>query len=104
MEEPRMAYSDLFAWWASTISAGTIFLVAVSIYLYLDSRKKREIATTTTLVRIGKGFVFVWALLGLLALYLISINRGSSLLFAAGNILVEAILVLYVVRNRTKSE
>ena len=99
-----MAYTDLFSWWASTISAGTLFLVAVSIYLYVGSMKKRESGEKTSFVAIGRGFIFVWALLGLLVLYLVSINRGSSTLFAAGNILFEAVLVLYVVKNRTKSE
>jgi len=99
-----MAYAELFTWWASTISAGTLFLVAVSIYLYLGSMKKRENRQKESFIRIGSSFMFVWALLGLLVLYLVSINRGSSLLFAAGNILVEVILVLYVVKNKSKTE
>ncbi|MCJ7506100.1 hypothetical protein MUP05_06490 [Candidatus Bathyarchaeota archaeon] len=99
-----MAYSDLFTWWASTISAGTLFLVAVSVYLYLGSKRKRESNEKTSLVTTGRHFIFVWVLLGLLVLYVVSINGGSSLLFAAGNILVEAILILYVVKNKTKLE
>ena len=101
-----MAYTDLFVWWAATISAGTLFLVAVSMYLFLGSLKKQGGAAQTnwSIIRIGVSFTFVWALLGLLVLYLVSINRGSSMLFATGNILFEAILVLYVVKNRTRAE
>jgi hypothetical protein len=102
-----MAYTDLFIWWAATISAGTLFLVAVSMYLFLSSLKRQGTAaqqTNSSIIRIGVSFTFVWALLALLVLYLVSINRGSSMLFAAGNIVIEAILVLYVVKNRTMAE
>lgn len=99
-----MAYSELFIWWASTISAGTLFLVMVSVYLYLDSLKRLKDREKKSFTKIGRGFIFVWALMGLLILYLVSINRGSSLLFAVGNIVFESILVVYIVKNKTKSE
>jgi amino acid transporter len=99
-----MAYSDLFPWWASTISAGTLFLVIVSVYLYLDSLKRLKDREKKPYIKIAWSFTFVWALIGLLALYLVSINRGSSLLFAVGNIVFESILIIYVVKNRTKPE
>jgi hypothetical protein len=102
-----MAYTDLFVWWAATISAGSLFLVAVSMYLFLGSLKKQGGAagqTNWSIFRIGVSFTFVWALLGLLVLYLVSVNRGSSILFAGGNILFEAILILYVLKNRTRAE
>ena len=49
-----------------------------------------------------KDFVFVWVLLGLLIFYIVSIQIGSVLIFAAGNILVEVLLIAYLLRNRTK--
>jgi hypothetical protein len=39
-------------------------------------------------------------LLGILVFYIITINIGSSLIFAAGNILVEALLIAYLLKNR----
>jgi hypothetical protein len=40
-------------------------------------------------------------LAALLGLYIVSIDRTSSLIFAAGNIIVEVILVAYTVKNKT---
>jgi len=51
-----------------------------------------------------KDFIFVWSLLGLLILYIISIGTGSSILFAGGNIIVEVILIIYTMKNKAKSE
>ena len=99
-----MAYSDLFIWWASTISAGILFLVIVSVYLYLDSLKRLKEHEKKSYTKIARSSTFVWTLMGLLTLYLVSINRGSSLLFAVGNIVFESILVIYVIKNKTKSE
>ncbi len=42
--------------------------------------------------------MFVWILLALLMLYVVSIGERSSMLFAVGNIVVEILLVIYVVR------
>jgi hypothetical protein len=97
---------DLFDWWAISISGGSIFLTLVSIYLYSGSRKKRnhgerKASNMGTLV---KDFMFVWVLLSLLAFYIVSIQIGSIALFAAGNIVVEVILIIYLIRNKTKSE
>jgi len=41
-------------------------------------------------------FAFVWALMTLLILYLISINLGSYVLFAIGSVVVEVLLLIYV--------
>ena len=46
-------------------------------------------------------FVFVIVLAALLGLYIVSIDRASSLIFAAGNIIVEVILVVYTVKNQS---
>jgi len=97
---------DLFDWWAISISGGSIFLTLVSIYLYSGSRKKsnhseRKASNVVTLV---KDFMFVWALLSLLAFYIVSIQIRSIAIFAAGNIVVEVVLVVYLIRNKTKSE
>jgi len=95
---------DLFQWWAATISAGTIFLALVGVYLYFDSRKKRksDVKGTSRLIRVLKDFFFVWVLLGLLIFYIISIDVGSDVLFAVGNIFVEILLLVYLLKNRTR--
>ena len=95
-----MLYPDLFAWWIISISWSAVFLTAVSIYLYVKSRKTDRGRTGVNPVGLMKDFVFVWVLLGLLSLYIVSISRASSTVFAAGNILVEAILIVYTVKNR----
>jgi len=95
---------DLFTWWAITISGGSIFLALVSIYIYASTRAKRKESgqPTANVVNTVKNFVFVWVLLGLLIFYIVSIQIGSILIFAAGNILVEALLILYLLKNKTE--
>jgi amino acid transporter len=102
---------NLFSWWALSISFSSIFLTAVSIYLYIDSKsRRRELVEKSTskpeLLRLIKRFAFVWVLLGLLGFYISSVQLGASMLtevvFAAGNIVVEAILLLYLLRNKEK--
>jgi len=97
-----MPYEDLFYWWAIAISWSSIFLIVVGIYLYTGSRKRSNLPANP--VKLSKNLVFVWILLGLLVLYLVSIHLGSATLFAAGNIFVEAILMIYILKNRTESE
>jgi hypothetical protein len=102
-----MSDIDLFAWWAITISAGSIFHTLVSIYLYANTRARREKSerATKNAISLMKNFVFVWVLLGLLIFYIVSIQIGSDIVFAAGNILVEAILIVYLIKNKkTASE
>lgn len=96
-------YPDLIVIWAVCISWSAVFLTAVSIYLYVGSRKAQMKSREATANRfnVTRDFVFVWVLLGLLGLYIVSIDRGSSIIFAAGNIIVEALLIVYTVRNRT---
>jgi len=99
---------DLFAWWASSISFSTIFLTAVSIYLYFDSRSRcREADKTSTIrhsLRPLESFAFVWVLLGLLVFYISTIQLGATTLtevvFAIGNVVVEILLILYLIKNR----
>jgi amino acid transporter len=102
---------DLFAFWALSISFSIIFLTFVSIYLYFDSRARRKenvekTAVKRDSVRLVESFAFVWVLLGLLVFYIFSIQLGTSTLteivFAVGNIIVEALLVLYLLKNREK--
>lgn len=97
---------DLFTWWAISISGGIVFLVLVSIYLYASSRLKRKEGSkiTQNRLRTGNDFVFVWVLIGLLIFYIISVNIGSSLIFAAGNIIVESILLVYLIKNRREKQ
>jgi hypothetical protein len=94
-----MQEADLtLIWWAASIIWSIAFLIVVSLFLYFN-RKSRVSGES------GRGklsdFVFVFVLVGLLALYIATINRASSLLFAVGNIVVEAILVVYTMRNKT---
>ena len=99
---------DLFTWWALSISFSSIFLTLVSVYLFIDNKPRRNESTgkEANAFRIGKNFVFVWVLVGLLVFYIFSINLGAGVLseavFTAGNIVVEALLVLYLLRNREK--
>jgi heme/copper-type cytochrome/quinol oxidase subunit 2 len=95
-------YPDLMVFWAVCISWSALFLTAVSIYLYLDSRKSRRQAAHFNRFRFLRDFVFVWVLLGLLGLYIVSIDRGSSIVFASGNLVVEALLIAYTVKNRPR--
>ena len=97
-------YPELFLWWAIVISAGIAFLILVSIYLYVSQRKKREENKIKTgITRVVVDFIFVWVLFGLLLLYIVSIGNSSITLFAAGNIVVEIVLVIYLLKNKTKS-
>lgn len=81
-----------------------MFLIIVSIYLYGSSRLKREenIQAKPTRFRLCGDFVFVWVLVGLLAFYIVSVNIGSAVLFAVGNIIVESILIIYLLVNRRR--
>lgn len=101
-----MPFPDLLIWWIISISWSIAFLIAVSIYLYTKSTgRKAYNQTTANKGRLAKDFVFVWVLLGLLVFYIISVNIGSAVLFAAGNIIVEVILIIYLVKSRyAKSE
>lgn len=94
-----MQYSNLLFVWAISITCCTGFLIAVSFYLYIR-RGRRSATIGTSRVRVTD-FFFITVLAVLLGLYILSINRASSLVFAVGNIAVEGLLVFYAVRNRT---
>jgi hypothetical protein len=99
----EMASSDLLLWWSVSISWSAVFLVAVSLYLYWDRRIRHpEGSQVLNQFRLSD-FVFVWVLIGLLGLYIVSIYRGSSLIFAVGNVVVEIILVTYAFRHRLRA-
>jgi hypothetical protein len=97
-----MIYSGLLGWWTISIIWCAVFLIAVSLYLYWDRRKRFTEGTHVLKRSRIRDFIFVWILVALLALYIVSIYRGSSIVFAAGNILVEAILVLYIIARGPK--
>lgn len=79
-------------------------MIAIGIYLYTSSRAERKEDTQKwSLVKLLKDFTFTWILLGLLVFYIISIKIGSSIIFAIGNIVVEVILILYVIRSRGRA-
>jgi cobalamin synthase len=92
-----MLYSDLFGWWIATITWSIAFPIAVSLYLY--RRRPSKPASAGRRGGRTKDFTFVFFLLGLLAFYVVSVSQGSALLFAVGNIVVEALLLLYVFRS-----
>ena len=93
---------DLFTWWVISISFSIVFLTLVSIYLYSNSTCER---TREKLKRNANGvatdFIFVWVLISLLIFYIVSVKFGSALMFAAGNIVVEIILIAYLLKNKT---
>jgi preprotein translocase subunit YajC len=124
---------DLFIWWAICISWSIVFLIVAGFYLYASSRPKRKRAREDSskeikreindgrsvgaparsaqlkakVIRIAKDFIFVWTLVGLLIFYILSVQLGTGTLpeavFAVGNIVVEALLVFYLFRNRDRT-
>ena len=93
---------NLFTWWIISISWSIAFMIVTGIYLYVNSRAERkEDAQKQSLVKVVKDFRFSWILVSLLIFYIITIYLASATLFAVGNIVVEVILILYVVRNGT---
>lgn len=92
-------YSNLFGWWISSITFNILFVIFASIYLYRRRNRQSRIETGSRIVRWVKDFVFVWILLALLILYVVSIGEGSYILFAGGNIAVEIVLVAYAVQS-----
>jgi ABC-type multidrug transport system permease subunit len=92
-------YSGLFGWWISSITFNIIFVILASIYLYRRKNREPGVKTSGGIMQWIKDFTFVWILLSLLVLYVASIGEGSYLLFASGNIVVEIVLVVYVMRS-----
>jgi hypothetical protein len=78
-------------------------MILVGVYLYADSSTKRKEndERKCSIAGLVKDFVFVWVLLCLLGFYIVSVNLGSATFFAAGNIVAETILLLYVVKRGT---
>ena len=89
----------MFGWWISSITFNIVFVIFASIYLYRRRKNPVQPSTGSRVVRWAKDFVFVWILLGLLVLYVVSVGQGSYILFAVGNIVVEVVLIYYVVRS-----
>jgi Flp pilus assembly protein TadB len=91
----------LFTWWVISISFSIVFLTIVSIYLYANRACERtEGKQKTKAGNFVKNFVFVWVLIGLLIFYIVTVNLRSAELFAAGNIVVEIILITYLLMSR----
>jgi len=70
----------------------------VSLYLY-RRRPGKQRANPERKFGPLRDFTFVWFLAGLLVFYIVTVSQGSALLFAVGNIVVEALLLLYVFRT-----
>ena len=81
---------------------GCIFLLLSVIVTMEHPQLKVKVGS------IAKNFIFVWVLLGLLVFYIFSIQLGRGTLsegvFALGNIVVEALLVFYLLKNRDKTQ
>ena len=96
-----MVSFHLFDLWVLTISWSIAFLILVSLYLY-SKKKTPRVATQVNGWKPVTDFVFVWVLIFLLFFYIVTIRMSSSLLFAVGNLVVEAFLVFYIWRNRNR--
>ena len=95
-----MLYSNLLTWWIISISWSALFLIAVSFYLYW--RRRPQAGFSSGILGKAKDFIFVWILTSLLILYIFTINNSSAMIFVAGNLIVEIVLVIYTVRSRGK--
>jgi len=129
VRKPVPSATGLFAWWAISISWNIAFLIVAGFYLYGSSRPRRQAGLRkeskrnmddehsfnasrhktqwkATARSLAKNFVFVWILLCLLVFYIFSVKMGtgklSEVVFAVGNVAVEALLVFYLVRNRDR--
>ena len=96
----NMIYSSLLTWWMMSISWCALFLIAVSGYLYWRTRPPS--GYSPGILGKTKDFIFVWILALLLILYILTINNSSAIIFVAGNLMVEIVLVVYTIRNRDK--
>ena len=87
-------------WW---LFPGCIFFL-LSITTVIEQRRQYVHATPlkTRIGSVATNFIFVWVLLGLLMFYIITIQLGSVFLFAIGNVVVEALLIIYLRKNRTE--
>jgi hypothetical protein len=97
-----LPYPDLFIWWAGTISFGIIFLSIVSFVLYFLAKKEGRVAPkgVGSFLFNVKNFAFVWVLLTLLVLYIVSIDGQNYTMFAIGNVVIEAFIFGYLVLIR----
>jgi len=95
-------YSDLLVWWSATITAGILFIVAVSVVIYQLSKWRREkpMSILYAIPMIIKDFAFVWVMLTLLALYIVTISGGEYNVFALGNIGIEVLIVIYLIATK----
>lgn len=93
---------DLFTWWILSISWSIVFLIVIGFYLYIGSSSGRTASSRAKWnpVNVAKDLMILWFLLALLIFYIVSVYLGSATFFAVGNIVVEVLLILYVVKNR----
>lgn len=96
-----MPYAELFEWWIATITWSIAFPILVSVYLY-SHRAVHAPAQKWGRPRWVGDFAFVWFLVGLLVFYIIAVGQDSPALFALGNVVIEALLLLYVFKVSRK--
>jgi len=98
-----MVTLSLFDWYVVTISWSIVFLILVSIFLY--GKRKPLIGSQEAPPHLSKvvgDFTFVWVLISLLFFYIVTVVVKSDILFAGGNIIVELVLIIYIMRDRLK--
>lgn len=99
-----MDTSGLFNIWVTTISFSIVFIAIVSFYLYTKRKSPAGIDQPHPgLRKFASDFVFVWVLLALLIFYIVTISVTSPVMFAVGNIAVELVLILYIVRSKKRN-
>ncbi len=95
---------SLFGLWVTTISWSIAFLIVVSFFLY--SRRRKPVMPAIPSSRLKSfvvDFTFVWVLMALLVFYIVTISMSSVVLFALGNVFVEAFLIFYIMKSRKRS-
>jgi hypothetical protein len=99
-----MAGVSLFEWYVVTITWSIVFLILASVYLYANRRvPEGSRRPPNTLSSVVKDFVFVWVLISLLVFYVVTVLVKSQTLFAAGNLVVEALLLLYLIKSKQRA-
>lgn len=87
-------------WWV--FPGCVFFLLSIATAIERSRQHKYVIPLRTGIGSVATNFIFVWVLLGLLVFYIVTIQVGSIFMFAMGNVFVEALLIIYLRKNRTE--